>query len=948
MFSRSQVLHIVFLIFILFSTLVFSQTNNEIFENMVGQIAALDKDVTVQLLHRDPGEKILIDSNRDGRIDILYKIDTDERHKNERSPLVVKIIDEDGDMYLTGEGDLDSDLYVADWYGDGTIDRVIDYIDLDNDNDVDEQVLYQWSDMAHFLAQASKNYDGKAYCAVWTKDYGDDNRLWYDINYEYNQRTTQWLTDFNGDEIFVYAFFYNFEENTFSAGFENPFAFYDLDGDSFSEEVVRLGASDFVINSLRYSMDIDNDTRGSNRHDYDFSISALGPVSYEPETCMTINLRGIETGHIITWENVRPIAKAGIWSKIHLTWDENDNNIDPVQGRQHNERWEGIISYGNEYIRQVGGPSCGAYNKRNEVDMDGSGNSHFYYSTVDQRLHLYGAEVGWIKADYDYDEHADMQIFMEDTDGNGFFDTWKYDANADSIFERVFNLTNDEGQVYQLDYLTLHELYLPSIEKAVKDNQKMLETIKPVLMKYEENFSLDNIEEYFRTSLVTGYNRGFSLGQKVKNSDEGTRYYGDLMRERYWFRLLKTGAVNDSNFPDIRDAYENGLYDHTADLIEQHFLKEQVIQPYKSYEKCFMIELTNPVDMFLENHPLILDIETIRNKIRDFNPLNYEIVEGVSRIDWRSVASQVDDLNGDNKPDELAFVHSLLPMKVTNLRCWYSPEGIESTVYPQKTDTHRDWLDLKVNIGWESNLCGYRMYYGQIDFFGKRRESLILKTNAENYHLISDWGMDVLHVGQSSGLGGISIWNDSERIPVMNPVGKGNVGIERSIIASGPVRSLVRVDFSNVRSSKGDYTVSMLMSAFADNRFSQQNITVTSSLGDTVMYSPGVMKLKNDNFFLDSGSGILTCWGYSDDVIKDIGMGLMFEPGEYEGYAESEIDRYIKLKIPSGERRTHWIIGGWRKGLANPVAPTARDWAKQVDELGRQLRVQVGIRYLSR
>ena len=87
---------------------------------------------------------------------------------------------------------------------------------------MDEQVLYQWSDMRHFLAQSPKNYNGRAYCAAWARDYGDDNRLWYDINYEYNQRTTQWLTDFNGDEMFVYAFFYSYEENIFYPKFENP------------------------------------------------------------------------------------------------------------------------------------------------------------------------------------------------------------------------------------------------------------------------------------------------------------------------------------------------------------------------------------------------------------------------------------------------------------------------------------------------------------------------------------------------------------------------------------------------------------------------------------------------------------------------------------------------------------------------------------------------------
>ena len=934
-----------FLLTLCVPEVIAAQTNNEIFLRMVGPEAAMDKAVTAKVLQSEPGEKLAVDSDGDGRIDTLYFIDIDDRHQNERSPLLVKIVDEDGDMYMTGEGDFDSDLYVADWYGDGTIDRVIDYIDLDHDNDVDEQVLYQWSDMRHFLAQ-SENYGGKAYCAVWAKDYGDDNRLWYDINYEYNQRTTQWLTDFNGDEMFVYAFFYDYVENIFNPGFENPFAFYDLDDDTYSEEVVRLGAAGFKANTLRYSMDLDNDTQGSNHHDYDFSVSAIGPVDYNAEKCMTLNLRGIETGPVITWEHVRRIAKEGDWAKIHLTWDENDNNIDPVEGRQHNERWEGIISFGNEYIRQVGGPSCGPYNKRNEVDTDGSGDFRFYYSTVDRRLHLYGAEVGWIRADYDYDDQMDMEITMKDGDGNGFFDTWKYDVDADGTFDRVFYLVDDTCTLYPFEYQTLHEVYVPSLEKSVKDNQQLIDVLREVLAKiHGTDFKIDEIEDYFRSSLVTDYDRGYGLGEKIKNSLEGSRYYGDLIRERYWQLFAGSDTAGFSKFPDIKRAYERGDFTRAADLLEDNVPGYKASSRHGSFPKRFTIELTNPADLYLEHHPVVLDIETIRKNVPGFNPRSFEIVEAERRIDWRGIPSQMDDLHGDTKPDELVFVRSLKPLSTTTLHCYYTPEGSSDNAYPQKTDTHRDWLDLKANIGWESNLCAYRMYYGQIDFFGKRLDGLRLKNPGPNYHSVSDWGMDVLHVGRSSGLGGISIWEDDERIPVMNPAGEGTVQIERTILSSGPVRSLVRIDFTNIHSAKGEYTVSLLMSAFADNRFSRQDITITATAGDSVVYSPGVTKLPNDTFHIDTGSGVLTNFGISDNEIKDIGMGIIFKPGEYTGYSESETDRYVRLKIPAGKQCTHWIIGGWRKGFMSPVAPSAKDWADSVEELARRLCVPVGIRY---
>ncbi|MDD8016707.1 MAG: hypothetical protein PHX45_13585, partial [Acidobacteriota bacterium] len=57
-----------------------------------------------------------------------------------------------------------------------------------------------------------------------------------------------------------------------------------------------------------------------------------------------------------------------------------------------------------------------------------------------------------------------------------------------------------------------------------------------------------------------------------------------------------------------------------------------------------------------------------------------------------------------------------------------------------------------------------------------------------------------------------------------------------------------------------------------------------------------------------------------------------------------EHDRFAKLRSRSGEKRTHWIYGDWRKGLPNPLAPTARDWALAVEDLAVQLRTPVSIR----
>jgi Domain of unknown function (DUF4861) len=65
-------------------------------------------------------------------------------------------------------------------------------------------------------------------------------------------------------------------------------------------------------------------------------------------------------------------------------------------------------------------------------------------------------------------------------------------------------------------------------------------------------------------------------------------------------------------------------------------------------------------------------------------------------------------------------------------------------------------------IGWENELIGYRIYIDErsvADVFGKKTPGVALsKMDYRNkYHEMSSWGMDVMHVGPSQGIGGLGL-----------------------------------------------------------------------------------------------------------------------------------------------------------------------------------------------
>jgi hypothetical protein len=125
-------------------------------------------------------------------------------------------------------------------------------------------------------------------------------------------------------------------------------------------------------------------------------------------------------------------------------------------------------------------------------------------------------------------------------------------------------------------------------------------------------------------------------------------------------------------------------------------------------------------------------------------------------------------------------------------------------------------------------------------------------------------------------------------------------------------------------------------------------VTVWSPDGKEVIYGPGLQKLAREEWSALSASGVLTTWGGGYEGAGDIGLAVMVRPEEAAGFADGELDRFVKLRAASGETRTHWIYGDWRKGFPNPSAPTARDWALRVEDLALQLRTPVVVRIAPR
>ena len=59
---------------------------------------------------------------------------------------------------------------------------------------------------------------------------------------------------------------------------------------------------------------------------------------------------------------------------------------------------------------------------------------------------------------------------------------------------------------------------------------------------------------YTPINRIGGVNLHYHIGEKIKNSIEGTWYYQDIFRERFWQKLTKTLFMQNPSYKEIADS----------------------------------------------------------------------------------------------------------------------------------------------------------------------------------------------------------------------------------------------------------------------------------------------------------------------------------------------------------------------------------------------------------
>ncbi len=404
-----------------------------------------------------PSDEIVrLDINKDGKPDIL------ERWWNGKR---VRWLDENGDMLPTDtRGDQIADVMQIDKNGDGLFDSALDinikWADNDGDGRADLQVFVtqgrEWSSdnwnagESHWMVFVDVEKDGVLGWLDWqTFDFGNDN-------WGYTG-TTDWLPDYNGDAVFLKIHRPPQSLPDPRLNWENPFAFFDYDGDGASEMAIRWldpvpaldnkGMTNLsgVLNEAFATFDLDNDSTKGNETDYDMSLrGAGGPgIPYRQFVHKYPALKGNpKFDQCFQWNNWRQIDElmympheksydaffTARWSTVYFVFDEDDDDhrwervemYYPMHGfggpheidlystkkwRRNNYAELAMVAQG-ERPGLSGHPQADSLGDRGEFDEDNSGGGKLYVGVFDRKLHLAGAEWGAWTVDKNAEFHG--------------------------------------------------------------------------------------------------------------------------------------------------------------------------------------------------------------------------------------------------------------------------------------------------------------------------------------------------------------------------------------------------------------------------------------------------------------------------------------------------------------------------------------------------------------
>lgn len=334
-------------------------------------------------------------------------------------------------------------------------------------------------------------------------------------------------------------------------------------------------------------------------------------------------------------------------------------------------------------------------------------------------------------------------------------------------------------------------------------------------------------------------------------------------------------------------------------------------------QKHFSVVVSNPLTTARTDQPVVISLAG-----------HADVRSALVTCNGQEVPCQLDDLDEDDRFDELCFLADLEPKERKTYAVELFAEGIPRSyparVYAEmlmrndkvkqknKHDNYVASLSVRGDcansynllhhhgVSFESELNGIRIYFDKRqtpDLYGKRHRRLELQATqfyTSDEQKAQGYGDDVLWVGNTFGLGALRGWNG--QAPTMVEPVKTRT---QRVVAYGPLRTIVEIEDRGwvVDQRLPPLNMTLRYTQYAGHRDTDVDIFFNRDAA-AYRFATGIINVKNSVEFSDH-RGLRACWGTdypSTDTLKwkpeTVGLAILIPQRHIVSEEHANTDNY--------------------------------------------------------
>ena len=348
----------------------------------------------------------------------------------------------------------------------------------------------------------------------------------------------------------------------------------------------------------------------------------------------------------------------------------------------------------------------------------------------------------------------------------------------------------------------------------------------------------------------------------------------------------------------------------------------------------------------------------------------------VYAADGTEIPSQLDDLDGDGRPDELVFEVAGAPCDVyvvyskkavaheytprVNAQMWWKNDD-KTLTESLRLESDKDDMYRKLHHhgpAFESEYAAYRIYFDKkqsVDTYGKKRPALELRETMwypSSEQLAAGYGHDNLRVFGSVSVGALKGWNaDTKMAEHIVDMRRR----EASIRAAGPLRTVVDMRVEGWKYDGHEINMTSRYILYGGGSAVKVENRIEGSDVDGLEFATGVMKMarngglhleRNDRTWLLSTVG--EDFPENDTLVwerETMGLAVALPAAQVRSQIDDPLSYLCQLHPVDG-RIDYWLCAAWRKSeflsdeeRENPSLAAAREAQAAVGSELRAVRI---------